>query len=283
MFDVCIIGKGPAGISAALYILRAGFKVVIIGKDFGALEKAAAIDNYYGVASLSGRQLAEIGVDQVKKLGACIIEDEVVSISYNNDFEIISTNNKVLCKALLLATGSSRKVSAIKNLNRYEGSGVSYCAVCDGFFYRGKNVAVLGNGSYAMSECEHLLSFANSVTVLTDGQKPNAQLPNGVKAITGKIKSIEGKDRLTGVEFEDGTKKQLDGIFVAIGCASSVDFARKLGVITHNNKIQVEKDFSTNIPGLFAAGDCVSEVMQVSVAVGQGAVAGLSIIKYLRR
>jgi thioredoxin-disulfide reductase len=283
MFDVCIIGKGPSGISAALYTLRAGLTTLIIGKDFGALGKAANIDNYYGVNSVSGKELAETGAKQARKLGAEIIDDEVVSISYGSCFEVETIAHKIECKALLLATGSSRKAPLIKGLKDFEGRGVSYCAVCDGFFYRGKNVAVLGSGSYAMSECSHLLALANSVTVLTNGQQAGANIPEGVMVDKRKIKSVIGDEYVNGVTFDDQSFMPVDGVFVAIGTASSVDFARKLGAIVEDNKIKVEKDFSTNIPGLYAAGDCVSEVMQVSVAVGQGAIAGLSIINFIRK
>ena len=269
MFDICIIGKGPAGISAALYTLRAGLDTLIIGKDFGALEKASDIGNYYGVNSISGKELAEIGVRQAEKLGAKIIDDEVISISYDSCFEIKTILNSFKCKALLLATGSARKAPLINGLKDFEGRGVSYCAVCDGFFYRGKNVAVLGSGSYAMSECGHLLALAGSVTMLTNGQPVLENIVDGIK--------IENR------KFNEESFMPVDGLFVAVGTASSVDFARKLGAIVADNKIQTEKDFSTNIPGLYAAGDCVSEVMQVSVAVGQGAIAGLSIIKFIRK
>ncbi len=283
MFDICIIGKGPAGISASLYTLLAGLDTLIIGKDFGALEKASDIGNYYGVNSISGKELAEIGVRQAEKLGAKIIDDEVISISYDSCFEIKTILNSFKCKALLLATGSARKAPLINGLKDFEGRGVSYCAVCDGFFYRGKNVAVLGSGSYAMSECGHLLALAGSVTMLTNGQPVLENIVDGIKIENRKIKSIIGDEHVTGVIFNDESFMPVDGLFVAVGTASSVDFARKLGAIVADNKIQTEKDFSTNIPGLYAAGDCVSEVMQVSVAVGQGAIAGLSIIKFIRK
>ena len=157
MYDVVIIGSGPAGLSAALYILRAGFSVIVIGKDNGALEKAEKIQNYFGLERpLSGHELVEIGKKQVLDLGGNILQDEVVGIRWDENYMVSTVRDAFECKAILLTTGASRKRMNIRNLDRLEGHGVSYCAVCDAFLYRGRDVAVLGNGEYALHEVQEL-------------------------------------------------------------------------------------------------------------------------------
>lgn len=174
MNDVVIIGSGPAGLSAALYILRAGFSVTVIGKDNGALEKAESIQNYFGLERpMSGHELVETGKNQVRQLGGTILQDEVVGIAWNGDYTVSTVNDSIPAKSIILTTGASRKRMKIKNLDRLEGYGVSYCAVCDAFLYRGKDVAVLGNGEYALHEIQELLNITGHISLLTNGLEPD--------------------------------------------------------------------------------------------------------------
>ena len=161
---IVIIGKGPAGISAALYLLRGGQEVQVIGRDGGALVRAERIDNYYGFAeTISGRQLLEQSWAQLRRLGGDIVTDEVVSIQYAADgFEVRTPTQTVQAQAVLFATGSARRKPNIPGLSQLEGKGVSYCAVCDGFFYRGKTVALLGSGEYAAAEAQELSLLISS-------------------------------------------------------------------------------------------------------------------------
>ena len=170
MQDVVIIGSGPAGLSAALYMLRGGFSTTVIGKDNGALEKAEKIENYFGLERpLSGHELIENGRTQVQRLGGTLLQDEVVGISWNGNYLISTASTQIEARAIILTTGTSRKTMKIKNLAQLEGHGVSYCAVCDAFLYRGESVAVLGNGEYALHEVQELLPIVDSVTLLTNG------------------------------------------------------------------------------------------------------------------
>lgn len=283
MANVIIIGNGPAGISTALYTTRAGVNTMIIGKDHGALGKASEIENYYGFSQpISGKDLIVEGMEGARRLGAEIISDEVLGISYGDKLTVITESGDYEADGIVLATGTSRMAPKIKGLKEYEGRGISYCAVCDAFFYRGKDVAVLGNGNYALHEALELLSTSNSVTILTNGKEPDFQVPENIKVNTNNIDSIAGNEVVEVVHFLTGESIQVSGVFIALGVAGSTDLAKKIGAQTQQNKIIVDENMSTNIPGLYAAGDCTGGLLQISKAVYEGAKAGTEIIKYLR-
>lgn len=280
MYDLLIIGSGPAGLSAAIYAKRANLSVLVIGKDGGALSKAEKVDNYFGIEeSLSGNQILEIGNRQAIKLGAEIINAEVLSAEWNGAYAVDTTLGKFEGKSLILAMGNSRKKPAVNGISEYEGRGVSYCAVCDAFFFRGKNVVVLGNGNYAQHEAEYLKNVAANVTILTNGEGGEFE---GIDVVDKRIQRLEGKDRLEKVVFEDDCFLTVDGLFVAQGFAGAAELAIKLGVMCDKGNIIADDNGKTNLDGCFAAGDCIGGVMQMSTAVGEGAKAALSAIKYVR-
>ena len=254
MTKLIIIGDGPAGASAALYALRGNIDTTVISKGYGALEKAHAIENYYGLATpLPGKELHDLGVSQVRKLGADIVSKEVVGISFDGKFKVLTADEEFSADALIIATGTSRKVPRIKGIADFEGLGVSYCAVCDGFFHRGKDVAVLGSGKYALHEAQALLPIAGSVTVLTDGTSPEVEFPSEIKVDERKISHLDGSPMaLSTVVFDDSSSMTISGLFIAQGSASSTDLARKVGIATDSNKIVVDENMATNIPGIFA-------------------------------
>lgn len=283
MSNVIIIGNGPAGISTALYTTRAGIETTIIGKDYGALGKAHEIENYYGFREpISGKELIENGIEGAKRLGANLISDEVLGITFADKLIVSTKSKEYSADSVVIATGTSRSAPKIKGLKEFEGHGVSYCAVCDAFFYRGKDVAVLGDGEYALHEALELLSTSNSVTILTNGKQPSATIPDNIKVNTNSILSLEGNEVIDSVIFEDGSSIAVSGVFVAIGVAGSTDLAKKIGAMTENNKIIVNDKMATNVPGLYAAGDCTGGLLQISKAVYEGAKAGTEIVKYLR-
>ena len=170
----------------------------------------------------------------------------------------------------------------IENLEALEGRGVSACAVCDGFFHRGKPVAVLGSGDFAASEARELAPIAASVTILTNGQQPTADF-GSLPVVTTPVARLVGQELFQGVELKDGTSLSLSGLFVAMGKASAVDLARAAGILTGPHGITVDAQMQTNIEGVFAAGDCVGGLLQISKAVGEGAVAGMAMIAHLRK
>ena len=289
MFDVIIVGKGPAGISAALYTARANLKTLIIGRNESSILKAEKIENYYGFAEpISGRYLLEEGEKQVRRLGVEIIDDDVISMDNLEHFKVSTSNAAYESKAVLLATGVKQVKINVKGLESFEGKGVSYCSTCDGFFYRNMKVGILGYKDYAIHEAIELQAFTKNITIFTNGMELvvsdvfKEQAKNfGVN--NKRLVALEGDEFLTDIKLEDGSSESIDGLFVAFGSASSTDFARKLGVMLEGNAITVDKNQQTNLDGLFAAGDCTGGFKQISVAVGQGANAGRHIIEYVRK
>ncbi len=280
MYDVIVIGSGPAGITAAIYAKRRNLSILVISKGNGTLQKAEKIDNYYGFENgISGKELYVNGIKQAKNLGIDFIEDEVINIEYINQFTIETVNSKYEAKAVILATGVSRNVPNIKGIKEFEGKGVSYCAVCDSFFYKGKDVAVLGDGNYAIHEFETLKPVASSVTILTNGNTMVENRDSSIEVNSKKIREFRGDTKLEEVEFEDNTIQNLNGVFIAMGTASSSDLARKIGARIENNNIIVNENMETTVPGLFACGDCTGGLLQISKAVYEGAKAGLAVLK----
>lgn len=285
MPSILIVGGGPAGLSAAIYAARANVQTTVLHKDGGALEKTDKIENYFGFTDvISGPDLLARGRAQAARLGAQLVQTEVTGIEYaEKGFSVKTTAGAYAADAIILATGAPRATPPIAGVREFEGRGVSYCAICDAFFYRGKAVAVLGEGEYALEEARTLLPVAASVTLLTNGASAPANLPDGLLVDTRKVAAVEGDDKVARVLFADGEPIAVDGVFIAYGTAGSGDFARKLGAQVEGNKIQVSADLSTAVPGLFAAGDCTGGLLQVAKAVSDGAQAAMNAIKFVRQ
>lgn len=289
IYDCIIIGKGPAGITAGIYIKRANKNVLIIGKDGGALERAEKIENYYGVEKITGKELIQKGIKQAQTLGIEVVTDEVTGVGYvvegQANYKVKTRNNEYLTKTIILATGASRKRPNIRGIQEYEGKGVSYCAICDAFFYKNKDVAVLGEGDYAFAEASELLPVAKSVTLLTNGKEPVENRSTEEEKLTinqREIVEFRGDTTIKEVHFSDATKLEIQGVFIAIGTASSGDLAKKLGAMVENNQIVVNEKMQTNVPALYACGDCTGGLLQISKAVHEGTIAGLEVIKFLK-
>ena len=284
MVDVIVIGSGPAGISASIYLKRAKKDVLIISNGKSALEKAKEIENYYGIESITGEELYKIGLKQAERLKIPIEMDEVTNIAFEKHFIVTTANREYEAKAVILATGTNRMAPNIKGVKEFEGKGVSYCAICDGFFYRNKNVAVIGNGNYAIHEAKQLKPVAKSVTILTNGKEMiQNRDASDFEIEETPIREFRGTNHIEEVEFENNNTKKIDGVFVAIGTASSTDLARKIGAVVKNNVIVVNENMETTVKDLYACGDCTGGLLQVNKAVYEGAVAALSFIKKNKR
>lgn len=295
MENIVIIGAGPAGISAALYAARGNMNPLVINNGIGALEKAEKIENYYGLEQpLSGKELYERGISQAEALGVRILDAEVLWISGFDTFTVKTTAGDFDTVSVILATGGKRSAPKIPGLKEFEGRGVSYCAVCDAFFYRGKEVAVVGNGEFALHEAEELRNVTQDVTIYTDGKEPEFSREHPIAVNTMKIQAIEGDDKVSGLLMQSDIAAQdaeapensfypADGVFVALGTAGSTEIARQMGAeITDKGNIKTDEEMATTIPGLFAAGDCTGGLLQVSKAVYEGSMAAISAGKYVR-
>lgn len=318
MYDIIIIGAGPAGISASIYAKRAGMNVLVLYHGTSELEKAHKIDNYYGFADgISGKELFNSGIKQAQNLGVEVLEKEITNIEMNvnadvsgNEGQQVIYNVKAIdqtfeAKAVIIATGNKKVRPNIPGIVEFEGKGISYCAICDGFFYRNKNVAIIGNGEFALSEAEDLENVVNSITILTNGEaigkndgasEENVGNENGFedrfkekfdkyKVDTRKIKQIIGEQKVKAIEFEDGDILEIDGIFVAEGIAGGGSFAKKLGIITkgdNGDNLEVNENMETNIKGIFACGNLTGGLLQVNKAVYEGAKAGLQAVKFVK-
>ena len=282
MYDVAIIGAGPAGVSASLYAKRANLNVLIIYYGESNLEKATKIDNYYGfIDGISGADLYKNGIEQAKKLGVEVKNFEVLGIDYMQDaFNIKTESGNFETKTVILATGNKKVRPNIKGIEEFEGKGISYCAICDAFFYRNKNVAVIGNGKFAVNEATELSNVANKVTILTNGLD---KIESDFEVNTNKISSINGKEKVTDIEFEDGSKIEVDGVFIALGEAGASDFAKTLGILQDGDNIKINEKMETNVPGIYACGNATGGLLQVCKAVYEGAEAGLSAVNYIRK
>lgn len=283
MYDVIIIGGGPAGISASLYVKRANKSVLVLYSGESQLEKAHLIDNYYGFPNgISGKQLFEDGIAQAEALGVEVKKEEALQVSMNAEmrWDVATTEGSYEAGAVIISTGNKKLKPNIKGIDAFEGKGVSYCAICDGFFYRKKAVAVIGSGDYALSEAADLENIVEKLTVLTNG-KP---APKGCKynVIEKKIKEIKGDERVGCVEFEDGESLEVNGVFVAEGVAGGADFAKKIGIATEGDSIKTDSHMATNVPGVFACGNVTGGLLQVCKAVYEGAEAGLSAVNFLK-
>ncbi len=284
MPNIVIIGSGPAGVSAALYAARAGVETTVLTKGPGALNRAELIQNYYGFAEpISGAELERRGIEGAKALGVQFVTTEAVGLTYMDKLTVETLAGDFPADAVILATGASRAAPHIPGLAGLEGHGVSYCATCDAFFYRGRDVAVLGSGEYALHEVQALLPVVKSVTLLTNGSPLTASFPPEVTVCPEKVNAILGEERVSGVELSGGKTVALSGVFVALGVAGSTALARKLGAEVDGNRILVDEHMQTTLPGLYAAGDCTGGLLQVAKAVYEGALAGTEAAKALRK
>ncbi len=283
MSDVIIVGSGPAGVSAALYAVRAGHNTLVISNGSGALGRTERIENYYGFEDvISGPELERRGIEGAKRLGVVFEEGEVFSVQMNAElgYDVEASCGSYKADAVILATGTSRKTPKIDGILDYVGRGVSWCAVCDAFAFRGKDVAVLGNGEYALHEASVLAPLVSGLTLLTNG----ADVPENCEypADGRKISKIEGEGRVERIVFEDGESLAVSGLFIAEGSAGAAELARKAGAMLDGNDIQVDENMRTTMPGLYACGDCTGPIYQISKAVWQGACAALDMNMYLK-
>lgn len=298
IYDVLIVGGGPAGLTAAIYTARHGLKTLVLEgeKIGGKAVEALWVDNYPGFPEgISGRDLMENMIQQVVRFGAEIRNETVVGLSDFGELKMVTTRMGFYqAKAVVVATGVSRKALSVPGENEYKGRGVSYCGVCDGPFFRGKTVAVVGGGHEAVHDLELLSETASKVYAIPGRDGFSEDFPElaylrenpKIEFITGAdVKEIGGSEFVEYVSLEGSIRGQLklDGVFIILEHVPTVDILEEAGVSTDGGGcVLVDSDLETNIEGLFAAGDCTCEGMQIVTAVGMGARAALSALKHVR-
>jgi thioredoxin reductase (NADPH) len=283
MYDVLVVGGGPAGMTAAIYLQRFKLNVIVIAKDHGALSTTTHIENYYGFEHpITGKELIESGIAQARRLGVTVIEDEeVLTINALETFDIKTNKAEYNAKSVLLATGMGRPNLRVKGFTALSGKGISFCGICDGFLYRNKKIGLLGAGEFMAEELEVLKNFTDDLIIFTNGETLKVSVSN-LQVVTEPLIELLGTDYLTGVKTKNG-EYPIDALFIAAGTPSASDFAVRMGAFVNpKSEIEVDASFSTNIPGLYAAGDCIGGLWQISKAVGDGANAALAINKYLK-
>ena len=286
-----IIGAGPAGMSAALYLKRAGIETVIIEKDVpgGEMLKTNKIENYPGFESIDGGELALKMQKQIKDLGIVIIKDRVLNVIKKDKFEISLSLETIACDYVIVATGRTPRKLGIRSEEELTGRGISYCAVCDGAFYKGQEVAVVGGGDGALTEALYLADLCSHVYVVARRDlRASDVLQNRVKNKDNitvlknvQVSNIECEnDRLSEVILDDGKVLSIKGLFIAIGGMPELDFLNDLDVKMKDGYILTDEKMESSVKGLYAIGDVrYKDFYQIVTAVSDGAVAALSIKK----
>ena len=292
--DVLIIGAGPAGLAAAIYTDRSRKKTIVLkGKAASHLMLAKKVENYPGVKSTSGEKLLDIFEKQAVSFGVEIINDEAIEFSLGSDPKLVATRNGFIqAKTVILAMGKDELRKTIKNEANFLGLGVSYCAVCDGPFYRGKKIFVYGNDEEALKDTIMLKQLGCDTTLVSYCKNKNCPdslikqaKEKGVKIYQDtEITGIKGNGTLSEIiiKNKDGQKTlPADGLFI-IQSVPSTPLLKKTGVnLTNKDCVAVDKKMQTNLPGVFSAGDINCGGLQIAVAVGEGVTAGLNAIKYI--
>ena len=284
-YDIAIIGTGPAGLEAAITAKIRNKKIILFGNKNLSLkvEKAHTIQNYLGLPNIGGEELKAAYEAHLKAMDIEITEDKINAVyAMGGYFALQGNGTNYEAQTVILATGVST-AKAYPGEEQFLGRGVSYCATCDAFFYRGRDVAVVGSGEYALHEVQALLPVASSVTLLLNGAPPAAQFPPEVTVRPEKIDAVLGEQKVTGVQLAGGEVVELAGVFIALGVAGSTALARKIGAAVENNRIVTDGKMQTTVPGLYAAGDCTGGLLQVAKAVYEGALAGTEAAKALRK
>ncbi len=300
MYDIIIVGGGPAGLTAALYALRANKTVLVVEKATfgGQITFSPKVENYPGFLQMSGNEFADKLVEQVLAQGAEIELGEVVKIIDGETKKVVTEDGEFEGKSVIVATGAKHRMLGIENEESLIGEGISFCAVCDGAFYKDKEVAVIGGGNSALQEAILLTQTASRVYVIQDldsltGEKRLAeQLESNdkVEIITGhRVTALKGEDELNGIVITDsktGEEKELavNGMFVAIGLIPQNEIFADVIELDERGYATGDESCLTKTQGVFIAGDCrAKKIRQVATAISDGAIAALAACEYIEK
>ncbi len=288
-YEIIIVGAGPAGLQAGIHTARRKHTVLILGKLEASALWNAHIENYFGVpGKVLGSELLKVGLAQAQGFGAEFLEEDVVKIEKVETGFLVETETgkSFQSLALILAMGVKKKKKVFKDEDKFVGKGVSYCVDCDAWFYRGKRVAVIGDGSAALHGAQTLTKFAEKVYLipLKDVLIPIEETEK-IEVIGKKPLEIVGENEVSGLKFEDGETISVDGIFIEIGAKGPLELLSPLGIELDPQSfsyVKVSQRMETNVPGVFACGDLTGPPLQVAKAVGEGCVAGIAASDYVK-
>jgi thioredoxin reductase (NADPH) len=302
-FDLIIIGGGPAGLTAGIYGSRAKLKTLILneGTAGGQLVLTHEIANSPGIESTSGYMLGSIMAKQAQNFG-CTIKSNVriTGLSLNGENKQVEVNGKDLysAEAIILSPGGKSRTLGVPGEVELKGKGISYCATCDGDFFQDKNIIVVGGGNSALEEAVSLTKYASKVTIVHQFDHfqafPHAvaEVEQNVKidfVLNSKITEFIGEERLSGVKLENtvsgiSEEREIDGVFIFIGYTPNTEFLEGKIALNTWGEIKVSEELQTNIPGVYAAGDCIpKKIRQVTTAVSDGTIAALSAADYIHQ
>lgn len=292
IYDLIVIGMGPAGVSAAIYAKRAGLKVLCLDKAMvgGYLNYIDRIDNYPGLFGISGPDFAFKLYEHVNKLEIEFKNEEVQKINDGDVKKVVTNMQEYLCKYVIIATGRKARSLGLENEQELIGRGISHCALCDGAFYKDKRVALVGGGNSALQEALHLANICEKVYLIHRKDKFTAM--NILVNEVNKRKNIERvmntnvvgfgilDDKLHGVILDNGEVKEVEGLFLYIGFVPGTDFANELGITDKEGYIIVDSNYETSIKGIYAAGDIIKKnVYQICTGVADGVSAAVNVIE----
>ncbi len=289
--DVLIIGCGPAGLQAAIHASRSKVGVTVLGKPSNSAASGTEIENFLGTCLTDGDSILSEGIRQAESFGAKIIEQNAISSAREGESFVFVTDDgtEIRSKAVIIATGISRLKLGIPGENELYGKGVSYCAICDCNFYKGRRVVIVGNESEAAVSASLMTSYASETSWVAWDLKANGSLVDkakaeGVTMYASKPKAVEGDGKVERLILEDGTVIPTDGVFIELGAKSAADLAMDIDVMPEmDDTIKVDSSCQTEVPGVFACGDITGKPWQVAKAVGQGCIAGLSAASFVRK
>lgn len=294
-YDVIIIGAGPGGITAAIYLKRAGINPLILEASApgGTLNKTHKIENYPGFVDGDGTTLAFRMYSQIEALGVDFKTEKVINIKKELDvYNVITNNNVYKANYVLIATGRTPKKLPAKNAEQFEGKGISYCAVCDGALYKNKDVAIIGGGNSAMEAASYMSSIANKIYIINrsdilradECEKENVIKNKNTKVIyNAKVTEIFGDDYLQKIRLDNKDELDVNAVFVCIGQDTNTIYYQNLSLKTDAFGIIVDKDMKTSCDNVYACGDAISKALyQVVTATSEGAIAATSIIKKIK-
>ena len=294
-YDLIVLGTGPAGLQAAIHAARAKVSVLVLGRQPRSSLFRAHIENYCCLSGVTGEDLLLEGQRQAEKFGALFLNEEVVEVSADESsgFLVKTESGDALAAAtLLLCMGISRNKLNVPGEKDLLGRGVSYCVDCDANFFRGLPVAVVGSGSAAASGALTLLFYASRVHLIVEKLEVSERLADQIRASSivlhegAKVKAIEGQTQVEGLILDDGTRLEVQGVFIELGAKGAMELATRLGVNLDTETFQyvvTSKKQETNIPGIYAAGDLTGPPWQMAKAVGEGCVAGLEAAAYAKK